>query len=242
MKLRIKIPAKTARERQPRPGFFGLPVGPSGRCGVSPGVVMTERLCSASASRLPAAPAALPGFPRAAGRARLVAGGHMPNRLEIRVLGPFEVVAGGSPADVGGSKRQALLAMLALGNGRVIGVDMLVDGLWGAELPAAPRNALHHHVARLRAALGEEAIVGSADGYALRGALVDAVRFEELLAETRAALRDVDVGAAADSVASALALWRGPALLGLTGTALFSAEARRLETLRVDALEERFEV
>jgi predicted ATPase/DNA-binding SARP family transcriptional activator len=166
----------------------------------------------------------------------------MPNRLEIRVLGPFEVVAGGSPADVGGSKRQALLAMLALGNGRVVGVEMLVDGLWGAELPAAPRNALHHHVARLRAALGEEAIVGSADGYALRGALVDAVRFEELLTETRAALRDVDVGAAADFVASALALWRGPALQGLTGTAWFSAEARRLETLRVDALEERFEV
>ena len=166
----------------------------------------------------------------------------MSDRLEIRVLGPFEVVAGGSAADVGGSKRQALLAMLALGNGRVVGVDMLVDGLWGAELPSAPRNALHHHVARLRAALGEEAIVGSADGYALRGALVDALRFEELLAETRGALRDADVGAAADSVASALALWRGPALQGLTGTAWFSLEARRLETLRVDALEERFEV
>ena len=41
---------------------------------------------------------------------------------------------------------------------------------------------------------------------------------------------------------SALALWRGPALQGLTGTAWFSAEARRLETLRVDALEEDFEV
>ena len=125
----------------------------------------------------------------------------MPNRLEIRVLGPFEVLAGGRPADVGGSKRQALLAMLALARGRVVGVDMLVDGLWGAELPAAPRNALHHHIARLRAALGEDAIVGSADGYALHGALVDAVRFEELLAETRGALRDGDVEAAADAVA-----------------------------------------
>jgi hypothetical protein len=31
----------------------------------------------------------------------------MPNRLEIRVLGSFEVVADGGPADVGGSKRQA---------------------------------------------------------------------------------------------------------------------------------------
>jgi DNA-binding SARP family transcriptional activator len=151
----------------------------------------------------------------------------MPDRLEIRVLGPFEVVAGGSPADVGGSKRQALLAMLALRQGRVVDVDGLVDGLWGEELPAAPRNALHHHIARLRAALGEESIVGSTDGYALKDARVDAVRFEELLAETRGALRDGDVGAAADTVASALALWRGPALQGLTGTAWFSADRRR---------------
>jgi predicted ATPase len=166
----------------------------------------------------------------------------MPHRLEIRVLGPFEVLVGGRPADVGGSKRQALLAMLALGDGRVVGVDMIVDGLWGAELPAAPRNALHHHVARLRAALGDDAITGSADGYALPGARVDAVQFEELLAETRGALRDGDVDAAADAVASALVLWRGPALQGLTGTAWFSAEARRLETLRVDALEEDFDV
>jgi len=166
----------------------------------------------------------------------------MQERLEIRLLGPFEVLAGGSLADVGGSKRQALLAMLALRQGRVVDVDGLVDGLWGEELPAAPRNALHHHIARLRAALGEEAIVGSADGYALRDARVDAVRFEELLAETRAALRDGDVPAAAEAVASALVLWRGPALQGLTATAWFSAEARRLETLHVDALEEDFEV
>ena len=80
--------------------------------------------------------------------------------------------------------------MLALRQGRVVDVDGLVDGLWGEELPAAPRNALHHHIARLRAALGEESIVGSPDGYALKDARVDAVRFEELLAETRAALRD----------------------------------------------------
>jgi predicted ATPase/DNA-binding SARP family transcriptional activator len=162
--------------------------------------------------------------------------------LEIRLLGPFEAVAGGTLAKVGGSKRQALLAMLALSEGRGLDVDALVEGLWGQELPAAPRNALHHHVARLRAALGEDSIVGSADGYALRAARVDAVRFEELLAETRGALRDGDVRAAADAVEAALALWRGPALQGLTATAWFSAEARRLETLRVDALEEQFEV
>ena len=49
-------------------------------------------------------------------------------------------------------------------------------------------------------------------------------------------------GSAADTVASALDLWRGPALQGLPRTAAFSAEARRLEALHVDALEEHFEV
>ncbi len=166
----------------------------------------------------------------------------MQELLEIRLLGPFEVLAGGTLADVGGSKRQALLAMLALRRGRMVDVDALVDGLWGEELPAAPRNALHHHIARLRAALGGESIVGSSDGYALKGARVDAVLFEELLAETRATLRDGDLRSAADAVESALALWRGPALQGLTGTAWFSAEARRLEALHVDAVEEDFEI
>ena len=65
---------------------------------------------------------------------------------------------------MGGSKRQALLAMLALRQGRVVAVDALVDGVWGEELPAAPRNAVQHHMARLRAALGEESIVGSPTG------------------------------------------------------------------------------
>ena len=166
----------------------------------------------------------------------------MSEPLEIRLLGPFEVIAGGTPAEVGGSKRQTLLALLALSNGRMVDVDTLVDSLWGEELPAAPRNALHHHIARLRAALGEQSITGSADGYALKDAIVDAVRFEELLVDTRAALRADDVQGAADTVASALALWRGAALQGLTGAAWFSAEARRLEMLHVDALEEDFEV
>ena len=92
----------------------------------------------------------------------------MSDRLEIRLLGPFEVIAGGRRVDIPGSKRQALLAMLALASGRVVAVDDLIDALWGAELPAAPRNAVQHHVARLRAALGHDAVAGSGDGYALQ--------------------------------------------------------------------------
>jgi predicted ATPase/DNA-binding SARP family transcriptional activator len=165
----------------------------------------------------------------------------MANSLEIRLLGPFEVVAGGRQADVTGTKRQALLALLALHRARVLGVAELIDALWGADLPSSPRNALQHHVARLRAALGQETIVASDDGYALVDAAVDALDFEELLGEARLALREGDAAAGAEAVALALGLWRGPALQGLTDTTWFSGEARRLEALRVDALEEQFE-
>ncbi len=165
----------------------------------------------------------------------------MTHSFEIRLLGPFEVAVGGRPVDVSGNKRHGLLALLALRCGRVVGVDDLIDALWGEELPAAPRNALQHHVARLRAMLGQEAIVASDDGYALVDAAVDALRFEELLGEARVAMREGDAVAGAESIALALDLWRGPPLHGLTDKTWFSAEARRLGVLRVDALEEQFE-
>jgi predicted ATPase/DNA-binding SARP family transcriptional activator len=163
------------------------------------------------------------------------------DKLEVRLLGPFEVAVAGEPVDVPGAKRQALVACLALRSGRVVSTDTLVEALWGTELPASPRNAVQHHVARLRRALGEDAIRLAADGYALDGALVDAIQFEELLAAARGALRAGDARGAADTIADALALWRGPALLGLPQSSWATAEAARLDSLRLDALEERFE-
>lgn len=166
----------------------------------------------------------------------------MDQPLEVRLLGPLEVVAHGTPGDIGGARRGAVLAMLALHGGRVVPIETLMDGLWGDRLPTSPRNAIHHHVARLRAALGEAAIVGTPQGYALGDAWVDAFAFEELLTQTRQALQDGDLRSAADAVERALALWRGAPLPSLRGTEWFDAEARRLEALHVDLLEEKFEV
>ena len=161
--------------------------------------------------------------------------------LEVRLLGPFEVIVAGKPVDVRGGKRQALVAFLALRAGRVVPTDSLVEALWDRDLPVEPRNAVQHHVTRLRRALGPDAIRLASDGYAMEGAEVDASRFEELLAATRAALRVGDPPSATEAIAAALALWRGPPLLGLPDSAWARAEAGRLETLRLDALEERFE-
>ena len=161
--------------------------------------------------------------------------------LEIRLLGAFQVTVDGRPAGTGGSKRDALLALLALRRGRPVSVDALIEELWDADVPASPRNAIHHHVARLRAALGQESIAGSPNGYALKNARTDARIFEDLLAEARGALRAGDARTAADVAARALALWQGQALEGLPETIWVSTEAERLEGLRIDALEERFE-
>ena len=124
------------------------------------------------------------------------------SRLEIRLLGTFGVSVEGHPAGSGGSRRDALLALLALRRGRIASVDALIDDLWGSDIPASPRNALHHHVARLRATLGQDAIVGTPNGYAVaKDATTDALAFEDLLAEARAALRDGDARTAADAAA-----------------------------------------
>ena len=163
------------------------------------------------------------------------------NRLEVRLLGTFQVVVDGRPAGSGGSKRDALLALLALRGGRPASVDALIDDLWGSDMPASPRNAVQHHVARLRATLGQDAIIGTPNGYALAAASTDALVFEDLLVEARAALRDGDARTAADLAARALSLWSGSALEGLADTDSVRAEADRLEELRIDALEERFE-
>jgi DNA-binding SARP family transcriptional activator len=164
-----------------------------------------------------------------------------PNRIQIQLLGTFAVSVDGRPGGPSGSKRDALLALLALRRGRPVSVDNLIDDLWDSDLPASPRNAVQHHVARLRATVGQDTIVGSPTGYALPAATTDAAAFEDLLAEARTALRRGDARSAADAAAQALALWRGPALDGLADTDSIRAEAARLEELRFDALEERFE-
>ena len=160
--------------------------------------------------------------------------------LEVNVLGPLKVTVGGSERAVPGQKRRALLASLALRGERVVSVERLIDELWESDLPCEPRNAVQHHVVRLRSALGPQSIAAFPNGYALRNASVDATEFEQLLAATRGALRAGDPAAAEQLASRALALWRGPALLGLPQMS-FRAHAAHLEALRVDALEEQIE-
>ena len=82
-----------------------------------------------------------------------------------------------------------------------------------------------------------------APGYVLRvpDERLDARRFEALLEHGRGLLALGDAQHAADALRTALSLWRGPPLADLAYEPFAQTEIRRLEELRLAALEERIE-
>ena len=158
-------------------------------------------------------------------------------RVEFRILGPLEVRDGERVLPLGGSRRRAVLALLLLDANRVVSVEQLVDGVWGDAPPSSALASLQNHLARLRQELGERLITRS-PGYVLRVAdgELDLDRFLRLVDDARGAEPPV----AADRLAEALALWRGPPLADLADEPAGRAAAR-LEELRLAALEDRIE-
>jgi DNA-binding SARP family transcriptional activator len=145
--------------------------------------------------------------------------------VEVRILGPLEVVAAGTPLALGGTKQRAVFAMLALWVNQVVSLDFLVDGLWGTEPPTDPANVVQVYLSRLRKALHPEGSEVTQDGLVLRrkpGYLLqldpehlDLHRFERLAREGILALpAAADLAAAA--LSEALGLWRGVPLAEFT--------------------------
>lgn len=165
--------------------------------------------------------------------------------VRFGLLGPLLLLhAGdGTPLDPGGPRPRALLTLLLLEAGRVLPVESLVRGVYGARPPASAANALQSQVSRLRrriAPLGAR-IEHVPAGYRLAlddpGA-VDVHRFTTLARRGQDELRTGDVAAAAATLRTALGLWRGPALADLPGP---TEHLTRLDDLRRTALRSRVE-
>jgi class 3 adenylate cyclase len=162
--------------------------------------------------------------------------------MEYRVLGSLEVLDGsGHPVPLGGTRQQTVLGSLLLRAGRTVPLQRLVDELW-EQPPETAAKTVQVYVSRLRRLLSPGAIESRAGGYALLidGDRLDLTQFEQLADEGRTALSAAEWERAASLLGEALALWRGPALGGLTAEAL-RREAERLEALRLQALEDRIE-
>ncbi|GJF34285.1 SARP family transcriptional regulator [Kitasatospora sp. NE20-6] len=157
--------------------------------------------------------------------------------MNIQLLGPVELRRDdGTPSDVLGAKRRAVLALLALELNRPVAVERFFELIWGDDPPAQARSALQGHVAALRKALKGSlfTLLTRSPGYVLIGDTdaVDAHRFDSLVAEAAAA-DDAD-GAA--SLQEALDLWHGTALADLPDTDLRAALVSQLTQSRTQAL------
>ncbi|HKY66969.1 MAG TPA: winged helix-turn-helix domain-containing protein, partial [Acidimicrobiales bacterium] len=75
-------------------------------------------------------------------------------QVRIDLLGPLRLTVDGQAVEVPGPRRQAVLALLAMAQGRVVSTDELLDAVWPNEMPDSGRRALHSHVSRLRRHLG----------------------------------------------------------------------------------------
>jgi DNA-binding SARP family transcriptional activator len=73
--------------------------------------------------------------------------------MQIRVLGPVEVLVDGHARPLPAAGERELLALLALAADRVVPVPALIHALWGEQLPANPGNALQVRVSKLRRVL-----------------------------------------------------------------------------------------
>jgi class 3 adenylate cyclase/tetratricopeptide (TPR) repeat protein len=161
--------------------------------------------------------------------------------MEYRVLGSLEVLdRSGHRLPLGGAKQQMVLASLVLRAGQTVPLERLVDELWERP-PKTAAKTVQVYVSRLRHEL-EGAIESRRGGYALvlDGHDLDLARFEQIAGEGRSALDAGDYERAAQLLGDALAIWRGPALSGLTSKSL-RIEAERLEELRLQVLEDRLE-
>jgi DNA-binding SARP family transcriptional activator len=140
--------------------------------------------------------------------------------VEFGLLGPVVARHNGTAVPAGSGRERFVLATLLLNAGRLTSLDRLVDALWD-DPPSTARAQLHNLISnvrrRLRAydsAAGDELIQTRPTGYELRLGHheLDVLRFRELVAAGRDAMAAGDPARAADELAAALALWRGPAL------------------------------
>ncbi|GAA2709198.1 BTAD domain-containing putative transcriptional regulator [Actinoplanes palleronii] len=155
--------------------------------------------------------------------------------MRVRVLGPVDIVVGGQTRPVSGSRRKAVLAMLALHRGEIVSTDRLADALWGDTPPATPLNTLQSHISHLRRLLGgRHTIVPQSPGYLLDPARVgtDVADVERLIGEAGQAPGETRAGL----LHEALSLWRGRPLADVAPGPWLQGQTARLEHLRRQAL------
>ena len=160
----------------------------------------------------------------------------------LRILGPVEAWHGGQRLELGGLKQLKLFAYLVLNANQALMKETMIHGLRGSD---RTYTGLPMAVSRLRTALepltrnGEPILRTVTGGYLFSVAPgeLDADTFYASVHAGIRALENGDQRKAVDCVNSAFTLWRGPPLAEFAFDDFAIPEIRRLEELRLRALQ-----
>ena len=151
-----------------------------------------------------------------------------PGAARLDLLGTAEFRVAGTTVPTGGQHQTAILARLALAAPHRVGVDALVDAMWGDDRPATARHSLSTQISRLRRAVAPAGWVidWGSGGYLLEapGPTTDVAAFDQLVHDAETSVEASRIGEAVAALRAALALWRGPAFGGLPDAPFVVAE------------------
>ena len=171
--------------------------------------------------------------------------------LRFGVLGSLRVWRDETAIDLGPVQQRVVLAVLALQEGRPVGLQQIINAVWGEAPPRHAVNLVQRHVSGLRRVLEpsrpgrapSELLTWTEAGYqlAVPAGSLDLAGYENELARARAARAAGHLEDAAGALRAALRLWRGPLCDGLSSPFL-DAQRDRLAESRISVIEERIEL
>jgi len=156
--------------------------------------------------------------------------------LKFGVLGSLQLSVEGTLLPLGPPKQRAVLAMLVINRNRPVGVESLINAVWGQSPVPAARASIQTYVSNLRRLLGDAGIdthtvlVGAPPGYRLTVAEADC-DLGRFIVEKTAGIRAAAAGRfeqASSHLSAALAQWRAPVLDDLRDFAFVEAFATAL--------------
>jgi DNA-binding SARP family transcriptional activator len=162
---------------------------------------------------------------------------------QFTILGPVDVTVDGRTVRIARAQRRALLALLLLHADRTVSVTELIEALWGGAAPATAKAQIQAAVSTLRRVLGAvtdgDLITTSAGGYRINVGhhQLDLALFNAGIERARRHMARHELPQAAQTLRSALDLWRGTPLLGVNAAYVESARAA-LQDQRLAAYEQ----
>ena len=141
--------------------------------------------------------------------------------LQVTALGAFEITCGDVKFVPTAQKERTALALLALSANTVVGINTLIDEIWGSQPPKSCVATARTYIYHLRQLLDERMGSAAAEVLATRPPgylmwiprdMIDANVFQRRVAEGRAFLDAGQPECATECLRHALSLWNGQAL------------------------------